>query len=90
MGPVFPKDWKAPCRGLWHVFFAPDGYESKQIRSGRQELAKSLCEVCSQQLPCLEWALDNAEPFGVWGGLDEVQRRKVRARRRIALQAASA
>jgi hypothetical protein len=28
-------------------------------------------------MPCLEWALDHDENFGIWGGLSERQRRRL-------------
>jgi hypothetical protein len=28
-------------------------------------------------MPCLEWALDHDEQFGIWGGLSERQRRRL-------------
>lgn len=45
--------------------------------------AKRICnEMCSVKDQCLDFALDSNEKFGVWGGLDERERRKVRRDRR--------
>lgn len=30
--------------------------------------AKSICQTCELQAPCLEGALERREPWGVWGG----------------------
>jgi WhiB family redox-sensing transcriptional regulator len=30
--------------------------------------AKGICKDCSVRKQCLEYALDNAERFGIWGG----------------------
>lgn len=30
--------------------------------------AKAICRQCALQAPCLEGALERAEPWGVWGG----------------------
>jgi len=32
------------------------------------EAAKALCHDCPLRAPCLQGALDRAEPWGVWGG----------------------
>ena len=32
---------------------------------------------------CLEYALANGEKFGIWGGLSERERRKIRRRRAL-------
>lgn len=41
--------------------------------------AKAVCAVCPVQAECLDFALANNERFGIWGGLSERERRKVRA-----------
>jgi WhiB family transcriptional regulator, redox-sensing transcriptional regulator len=47
--------------------------------------AKTVCEDCSVRSDCLEWSLATAQDAGVWGGLDEEERREIRrARRRAA------
>ena len=33
------------------------------------------------RLDCLEYALDNGEKFGIWGGLSERERRRLRRQR---------
>ncbi|MCF8587111.1 WhiB family transcriptional regulator [Gordonia liuliyuniae] len=35
---------------------------------GHLEQAKALCQECPLRVQCLEVALENAEPWGVWGG----------------------
>ena len=47
--------------------------------------AKQVCFRCPVRATCLDWALDTAQDAGVWGGLDEEERRMIRrARRREA------
>jgi WhiB family redox-sensing transcriptional regulator len=47
--------------------------------------AKRICHVCPVRRQCLEHALAAPEKYGVWGGTDEVERRKlIRQRRRLA------
>ncbi len=46
--------------------------------------AKQVCMGCEVRMQCLEWALDNGERFGVWGGKSERERRKIARDRRTA------
>ncbi len=46
--------------------------------------AKAVCRSCVVRADCLEYALANGEKFGVWGGMSERERRRVRHRRRLA------
>ena len=49
------------------------------------EAAKSICGDCAVRADCLEWSLATYQDAGVWGGLDEEERRVIRrARRRSA------
>ena len=47
-------------------------------RGGSVREAKRVCANCGVRAECLQWALDNDERFGVWGGLSERERRKLR------------
>jgi WhiB family redox-sensing transcriptional regulator len=42
--------------------------------------AKAVCAGCSVLEACRDYALSSRQPFGVWGGLDEEQRREIWAR----------
>ena len=42
--------------------------------------AKKICQRCGCIDQCLEWALRNGEPYGVWGGLSAEQRSQLRRR----------
>lgn len=44
--------------------------------------AKAICRVCSVRELCLEFALTHREREGVWGGLNERERRRVSRQRR--------
>lgn len=44
------------------------------------ELAKQVCSGCHYKDPCLQYALDHDEKFGVWGGLDQAELRRLRGR----------
>ena len=47
---------------------------------GATRQAKLICQGCPVKVECLEYALENNERFGVWGGLSEHQRRPLRRR----------
>lgn len=38
--------------------------------------AKNLCFTCPVRQQCLQWALENKQIWGVWGGKDEVEIRR--------------
>ncbi|MER5968258.1 WhiB family transcriptional regulator [Streptomyces sp. NPDC002055] len=44
------------------------------------EEAKTVCARCPVTEQCLEWALENNQDSGVWGGLEENERRALRRR----------
>jgi WhiB family redox-sensing transcriptional regulator len=46
--------------------------------------AKAVCAQCAVREECLEWSLATFQDAGVWGGLDEDERRAIRRRRRGA------
>ena len=52
-------------------------------KGGSTRDAKKICTTCEVRAQCLEYALQNDERFGIWGGLSERERRKLR-RGRIA------
>lgn len=43
--------------------------------------AKAVCAACTVARQCLSWALDNSQDVGIWGGLDENERRALKRRR---------
>ena len=47
-------------------------------KGGSTREAKRICESCEVRAECLEYALENDERFGIWGGLSERERRKLR------------
>lgn len=49
-------------------------------KGGSTRDAKKVCHECEVQVECLEYALANDERFGIWGGLSERERRKLRRR----------
>ena len=68
---IAPVDWSdaAACRGSeGSLFFSPDVSE-------REFLAKRLCANCPVRGDCLEASLSRHETYGIWGGLNELERR---------------
>ena len=49
-------------------------------KGGSTRAAKRICDSCEVRQQCLEYALENDERFGIWGGLSERERRKLRKR----------
>jgi WhiB family redox-sensing transcriptional regulator len=56
-------------------------------KGGSTRDAKRVCAGCPVRSECLEYALGNDERFGIWGGLSERERRRVRLQRRGILSA---
>jgi len=72
------RSWQpvALCRGSHsHLFFPPNTSERKDERERREIRAKSICRVCPVNAECLDYALTIREPYGIWGGLTETERR---------------
>ncbi|MHB8438581.1 MAG: WhiB family transcriptional regulator [Acidimicrobiales bacterium] len=69
---------KAACRGPQAaVFFPPTHAERKEDKSAREARAKAICHTCVVRLECLEYAIGIREPHGIWGGLNEIERKQV-------------
>lgn len=84
MGLLAEETWqlKAACRGPQSVmFFPPSHFERKEEKEAREANAKEICSLCSVRRDCLEYAVRIREPHGIWGGLNELERRVV-----VALQ----
>jgi WhiB family redox-sensing transcriptional regulator len=47
-------------------------------KGGSTREAKRVCQTCEVKTECLEYALMHDERFGIWGGLSERERRRVR------------
>jgi WhiB family transcriptional regulator, redox-sensing transcriptional regulator len=70
------NDWRkeAACRGLDPELFFPERGESVKP-------ATRVCDSCVVRTDCLEYSLAAREHFGIWGGLAERQRRRIRSAR---------
>jgi WhiB family transcriptional regulator, redox-sensing transcriptional regulator len=49
-------------------------------KGGSTREAKRICGRCDVKAECLEYALGHDERFGIWGGLSERERRKLKRR----------
>lgn len=72
---------KAACRGPQAaVFFPPPQFERKDEKLEREARAKEICQTCSVKEPCLDYAVAIREPHGIWGGLNENERKSILVR----------
>jgi WhiB family transcriptional regulator, redox-sensing transcriptional regulator len=60
----------------------PDAFYPEKGKS--TTAAKRTCMACEVRTECLEYALENEERWGVWGGTSEHQRRKMQRERKHA------
>jgi WhiB family redox-sensing transcriptional regulator len=69
-------DWtdRANCLGVDPALFFP-------ARGDSTAEAKAVCRSCTVRAQCLEYALVNVEKHGVWGGMSERERRRIRTAR---------
>jgi WhiB family redox-sensing transcriptional regulator len=65
---------QANCLGVDPDLFFPE-------RGASTREAKEVCRGCEVRQQCLEYALANGEKFGIWGGLSERERRRLRRQR---------
>jgi WhiB family transcriptional regulator, redox-sensing transcriptional regulator len=75
---ITPLDWTdaAACRNSEGALFYPsDSAERKEDRLERELVAKRICASCGVREDCLEAALARHESYGIWGGLNEFERR---------------
>ena len=82
------RSWQATalCRGNHsYLFFPPSTVERKDERERREDKAKAICSVCPVRSQCLDFAVQIREPYGIWGGLTESDRRQVLARQAEAV-----
>ena len=66
-----PWAWKAKCLQAEPDTFFPE-------KGGSTREAKRICSGCPVREECLEYALANDERFGIWGGMSERERRRLK------------
>jgi len=79
-----PVEWQthARCAEVEPEIFFPE-------RGGSSKAARAVCSKCQVRAECLEYALNNKEQFGIWGGTSERERRGLRRDRLRRLRSAS-
>ena len=60
-----------------NLFFPPATFEKKEDREKRELKAKAVCNGCPVRTECLDEAKEISEPFGIWGGQNEVERKRI-------------
>jgi WhiB family redox-sensing transcriptional regulator len=70
---VLPWQEEALCAQTDPEAFFPE-------KGGSTREAKRVCGRCAVQSECLEYALARDERFGIWGGLSERERRRLKRR----------
>lgn len=68
---------KGACQGLDADIFYPDNDDHADI-------AKSVCAECAVRIACLDYAVENHEHQGVWGGATARERRRILRTRRFS------
>ena len=77
-----PIEYEAPaCAEVGGDFWFPEKGGSQTELA----FARTICSSCIHRIECAEWGI-NKERFGVWGGLTEVERRRIRYRKGITLR----
>lgn len=56
------------------LFFPSQGGDTKR--------GKAICADCPVRQECADYAIEHRELFGIWGGLSERERRRIRTARR--------
>lgn len=78
------SDWRieGACRGHKPHEFIPDDTGNGDLTADVHWRALKICARCPVTKPCLEYALENREDFGVWGNTTPRQRRTIREQRK--------
>ncbi len=83
--PVFHwDDWRqlASCRETDPALFFPVGNTDRALAD--LEAAKAVCAGCRVREACLEFAMETKQEAGIWGGMSEDERRRLRRQWRAA------
>ena len=65
---------RAACIGTDTEIFYP-------VTPDEEAEALSICATCPVRAQCLDYAVRNREPYGIWGGTTPDQRRRIRRAR---------
>lgn len=78
-------EWQkdAACIGMDQELFFHPWNDTPRNRMHRERNAKAICAGCIVKTECLDWSLRVQEPYGIWGGIGEDERREMLKRRRF-------
>ena len=82
-------EWQelAACAEYDNVLFFGEEGESELEKQARERRAKAICHRCPVQEPCLEFAMETNQKYGIWGGLTDKERASLKRRRARARRA---
>jgi WhiB family redox-sensing transcriptional regulator len=79
---------RSACTGVdTNLFFEPEaprlGRVNQRLKTQREDAAKRICAGCPVAAQCLAWAEATGQAYGIWGGLNALERaaRRAAARR---------
>ncbi|MFD2467217.1 MULTISPECIES: WhiB family transcriptional regulator [Amycolatopsis] len=85
---VVAEEWewqlRGSCRGADSSLFFHTDNERGSARERRESRAKAICHTCPVLAQCRKHAMTVEEPYGIWGGLGEIERRELFMRERRA------
>ena len=73
--PLIPKLPQAKCRDIDNpnLFFP----ESRAEERKSLQAIRAMCDGCIERKECLDYALDQEIPYGIWGGFTTEQRKRM-------------
>lgn len=76
--PQSATDWRthAACRNTDPALFFPIGTTGPAVE--QIQSAKAVCDECPAREPCLDFAMRTRQDSGVWGGMTEDERHRLR------------
>jgi WhiB family redox-sensing transcriptional regulator len=79
---------EASCRRADAVhFYPPSSGERRDEKRRRENAARVLCGRCPVKAACLDYSLTVQEPHGIWGGMNELERRRLLRKRAAEVRA---
>jgi WhiB family redox-sensing transcriptional regulator len=81
----YAEQWQrfAACKGPHaDLFYPPNTTERREEKANREADAKMICNDCPVKDECLDYAIAINETHGIWGGLNELERKNLTTRRR--------
>ena len=77
-----PWNFEEPrCKGVDTEMYYP---VEASTHFPEKKLIVSICGSCVHQAECADWGIRH-ERFGIWGGLNETQRKEIRKQKNIVL-----